>query len=403
MSAAELKLSGDLKKKYGEWDLDRSETLNYDEIKYKENSEVISLLNSAYTEPSAVTFFQVIPHFRVATLLLDSRSGEPLDHRYYSGAGQRDLNWFVGVSELILSSGAEGAEGGVDILLGGATFSRREGILSLLQDELFVANRTHLFLKDGSQSVHRGNVAEYFANPGKRKELTEGFFEAQSPLTASYVLGGLKPIQQYALFCDAARRVRDKIFNKKNPIALDDAAFENLVRFVKIYFQGDPENFYYFHQFVAKRDKAMADFLSGFLLEDQREELQRGLEKGDAKQKLPAPPSVLQIKTEEEFEKRVLQNKMPVIAIFSASWCGPCQVLKPKLADWAKLYGASAAVAYVEVDAEQDPDKKLEGVLSNISGGKWGVPTLAIFHEGHLITQGHMDADFVKKLNAVRK
>lgn len=78
---------------------------------------------------------------------------------------------------------------------------------------------------------------------------------------------------------------------------------------------------------------------------------------------------------EANFVPEVLgaSEAMPVIVDFFATWCGPCQVLKPILERLAQEYGVMLAT----VDIDQNPQ------LASQYGVE-GVPDVRIAHEGQL-------------------
>ncbi len=76
--------------------------------------------------------------------------------------------------------------------------------------------------------------------------------------------------------------------------------------------------------------------------------------------------------TSENFEKEVMESKVPVLIDFWASWCAPCRMLSPvvdEVADEMK----DIKVAKVNVDEETDLAAKFN-VMS--------IPTLVVIKNG---------------------
>lgn len=77
--------------------------------------------------------------------------------------------------------------------------------------------------------------------------------------------------------------------------------------------------------------------------------------------------------TENNFQKEVLESNMPVMVDFSATWCGPCQVVSPVLEELAKTYEGKLKVGKLDVDQNNTLAQKF-GILS--------VPTIIFFKNG---------------------
>lgn len=83
------------------------------------------------------------------------------------------------------------------------------------------------------------------------------------------------------------------------------------------------------------------------------------------------------IVTKENFEKEVLQNKVPVLVDFWAAWCGPCRMLSPVVDEIADER-ADVKVCKVNVDDEEELAVRF-GVMS--------IPTLIVFKDGKAVRQ----------------
>ncbi|MGP1349094.1 MAG: thioredoxin [Stomatobaculum sp.] len=77
--------------------------------------------------------------------------------------------------------------------------------------------------------------------------------------------------------------------------------------------------------------------------------------------------------TEQNFESEVLQSDKPVLVDFWASWCGPCRMLAPVIAELAEEYEGRARVGKVNVDEQQ-----ALAVRYRVSS----IPTVIVFKNG---------------------
>ena len=78
--------------------------------------------------------------------------------------------------------------------------------------------------------------------------------------------------------------------------------------------------------------------------------------------------------TKDNFQSEVLDSKVPVMVDFWASWCGPCQMLGPVIAEIAEEH-SEFKVGKVNVDEEQDLAQQFN-VMS--------IPFVAIFKDGKI-------------------
>ncbi len=79
-----------------------------------------------------------------------------------------------------------------------------------------------------------------------------------------------------------------------------------------------------------------------------------------------------QIKS-NEFKMEVLESKVPVLVDFSASWCGPCQMMGPVLDQMAAEYEGKAKILKVDIDESMDLAQEYR-IMS--------VPNMVIFKGG---------------------
>ena len=77
--------------------------------------------------------------------------------------------------------------------------------------------------------------------------------------------------------------------------------------------------------------------------------------------------------TSQNFEEEVLKSNLPVLVDFFATWCGPCKMIAPVIAEIAERYEGKVKVGKVNVDDENELAMKYQ-ILS--------IPTLVLFKEG---------------------
>ncbi len=81
--------------------------------------------------------------------------------------------------------------------------------------------------------------------------------------------------------------------------------------------------------------------------------------------------------TSATFEAEVLKSDVPVLVDFWATWCGPCKMLSPIV---AQIASEADGFKVVSVDVDQNQDLAMNYQVS-------AIPTLLVFKDGEVVNR----------------
>lgn len=97
----------------------------------------------------------------------------------------------------------------------------------------------------------------------------------------------------------------------------------------------------------------------------------------------------------KNFDKEVLQSKLPILVEFYTTWCTPCKAMKPILEQLSHEF--HGRLRFGRLDIEHSPEFAVKyGVMS--------VPMMMVFHKGKVIggRAGATDKEILKReLNSI--
>ena len=100
---------------------------------------------------------------------------------------------------------------------------------------------------------------------------------------------------------------------------------------------------------------------------------------------------------DSNYEEVMAQGK-PAVLDFSATWCGPCQMIEPIITELAAEYDGKVIVGKVDIDDEADDLVSEYGIRN--------VPTVLFIKDGTVVDKmvgAAVKAEFVKRIEALLK
>lgn len=82
--------------------------------------------------------------------------------------------------------------------------------------------------------------------------------------------------------------------------------------------------------------------------------------------------------TDQDFQQKILDSKIPVLLDLFAVWCGPCKLAEPVLEELSREYESRVVFAKLDVDKNPATAQKL-GVMS--------IPTTIFFKNGQEVSR----------------